>query len=81
MSSSHLVRFLSATLSRGLFLLIFVTLISSSCASPNFWGASATAYGLKAQNRYIKNQKGHNPSRRFHSSSQPTFGAQDVSRK
>ena len=81
MLPSHLVRFFSGNLSKGLFLLIFVSLLSSSCASPNFWGASATPHGLKAQNHYIKNQKGHNPNRRFHTSGQPTFGAHDVSRK
>lgn len=81
MSPSLLVRLFYGSLSRGLFLLMIVALLSSSCASPNFWGASATSHGLRAQNRYIKNQKGHNPSRRFHTSSQPTFGAHDVSRK
>ncbi len=52
----------------------------ASCASPNYWGASATSYGARAQKQYIKNQRGHNPGRRFQSSNQPTFGAQDISR-
>lgn len=55
-------------------------IIFTSCASPNYWGASATSYGNRAQKQYIKNQRGHNPHRRFQNSNQPTFGAQSVSR-
>lgn len=54
----------------------------SSCASPYYWGATATTHGSRAQSKYIKNQKGHNPHKRFHTnSSQPTFGAHDISKR
>lgn len=66
---------------RGVTWVAVLLIALTSCASPNYWGATATSYDNRAQKQYIKNQRGHNPNRRFQNSNQPTFGAQSVSKK
>ncbi|MEP2669737.1 MAG: hypothetical protein ABJH04_12115 [Cyclobacteriaceae bacterium] len=71
----------SKSLPKGMFWMVIVLITFTSCASPYYWGATATNHGNRAQKQYIKNQRGHNPHRRFQNANQPTFGAQSVSGK